>query len=75
METLVTVLVFAPIVGAAIAGLFGRRIGDVPSMAVTTGLLLLSCALSWTVFVQWTWGGLEPFTHTLMRFKIGRAHV
>ncbi|MDD3836591.1 MAG: NADH-quinone oxidoreductase subunit L [Phenylobacterium sp.] len=68
METLVTVLVFAPIVGAAIAGLFGRRIGDVPSMAVTTGLLLLSCALSWTVFVQWTWGGLEPFTHTLMRF-------
>jgi NADH-quinone oxidoreductase subunit L len=68
METLVTVLVFAPIVGAAIAGLFGRRIGDVPSMAVTTGLLLLSCALSWTVFAQWTWGGLEPFTHTLTRF-------
>ncbi|HEY9218966.1 MAG TPA: NADH-quinone oxidoreductase subunit L [Phenylobacterium sp.] len=67
-ETLVTILVFAPIVGAIIAGLFGRRIGDVPSQAITTGLLFLSTALSWTVFSQWTWGGLEPFTVNLAPF-------
>ncbi len=68
METLVTILVFAPLVGAAIAGLFGRRIGDIPSQAVTTGLLFLSCALSWTVFSKWTWGHMEAFTVTLAPF-------
>jgi len=45
-----------------IAGFFGRRIGDIPSQAVTTGLLFFSCAVSWIVFSQWTWGGLEAFT-------------
>ena len=67
-QSLSIVLVFAPLVGAMIAGLFGRRIGDVASQAVTTGLLLLSAALSWTIFAQWTWGGLEPFTLTLLPF-------
>ena len=37
-ETLVTIGVFAPLLGAAIAGFFGRRIGNVASQAVTTGL-------------------------------------
>ena len=46
-QLLVTLLVFAPLLGAIVAGLFGRRIGDVPSMVVTTGLLFLACA----------WGG------------------
>ena len=46
-------------------GLFGRRIGDTASMAVTTGFLMLSAVLSWVVFSQWTWGGLEPFTGDL----------
>ena len=46
----------------------GRKIGDVPSQAFTTGLLFLSCALSWTVFSQWTWGELEPFTVHLAPF-------
>ncbi len=30
-QLLVTLLVFAPLLGAAIAGLFGRRIGDIAS--------------------------------------------
>src|SRR5437588_291138 len=60
----VTIILFGPIIGAAIAGLFGRRIGDVASQSITTGLLFLSCALSWVVFSRWTWGGLEPFTVT-----------
>jgi NADH-quinone oxidoreductase subunit L len=45
------------LLGAAIAGLAGRRIGDVPSMAVTTGLLILSCALGWLTFAQVIGGG------------------
>jgi NADH-quinone oxidoreductase subunit L len=51
-----------------IAGFFGRRIGDVASQAVTTGLLFFSCAISWIVFSQWTWGGLEAFTVRLAPF-------
>ena len=62
LELLVTLGVFAPLLGAAIAGFFGRRIGDIPSQAVTTGLLFFSCAAAWIVFSQWTWGHLEPFT-------------
>ncbi len=68
LELLVTLGVFAPLLGAAIAGFFGRRIGDVPSQAITTGLLFVSCAVAWTVFSQWTWGHLEPFTVTVSPF-------
>jgi NADH-quinone oxidoreductase subunit L len=53
----VTLLVFAPLLGAAIAGLGGRRIGDTAAMAITTGLLFVACALGWTTFIQVIWGG------------------
>jgi len=56
VEPIVTTLVFAPLVGALIAGLFGRRIGDLASQSVTTGLLLLTCGLSWMTFYQVIWG-------------------
>jgi len=56
-QLIVTLLVFAPLLGAAIAGLFGRRIGDTASMAVTTGLLIVTCALGWLTFIQVIWGG------------------
>jgi NADH-quinone oxidoreductase subunit L len=68
LQTLVTLGVFAPLLGAAIAGLFGRRIGDVASQSVTTGLLLFSCAVSWIIFSAHTWGGMETFTLELLPF-------
>ncbi len=40
-----------------VAGLVGRRIGDTPSMVVTTGLLFLACALGWLTFGEVIWGG------------------
>jgi NADH-quinone oxidoreductase subunit L len=67
-ELLVTVLVLAPLLGAAVAGLTGRRIGDIASQSVTTGLLLLACALSWYTFAQQVWGGAAPFTVHLAPF-------
>lgn len=67
-HTLVILGIFAPLLGAAIAGFFGRRIGNIPSQAVTTGLLFFSCAVAWTVFGQWTWGHMEPFTIRLAPF-------
>ncbi len=68
LKLLVTLGVFAPLVGAAIAGLSGRRIGNIASQAVTTGLLFFSCFVAWTVFSAWTWGGLEAFTVRLLPF-------
>ena len=45
-------IVFLPLVGFLIAGLFGRLIGSRPSEVVTTALLFLSCVLSWIAFVD-----------------------
>jgi len=45
-----TAIVFLPLLGALIAGLFGRLIGDKASEFITTALLLISAALSWVVF-------------------------
>ncbi len=55
-QLIVTVLVFAPLLGALVAGLFGKKIGDIPAMAVTTGLLFVACALAWLTFTSLIWG-------------------
>ena len=56
MELTLAVLIFAPLAAAVVAGLFGRRIGDLPSEAVTTGALFLSCGLAWGTFFQTAFG-------------------
>jgi NADH-quinone oxidoreductase subunit L len=45
-----SLIVFLPIIGSAIAGLFGRVIGARASELVTTGLLFVSLALSLVAF-------------------------
>ncbi|MFV0369443.1 MAG: NADH-quinone oxidoreductase subunit L [Hyphomicrobiaceae bacterium] len=45
-------IVFLPLLGAIIAGFFGRAIGDRPSEIITTGFLMISMVLSWFVFMQ-----------------------
>src|ERR1700736_1968340 len=45
-------IVFLPLLGCAIAGLFGRLIGARPSELVTTVLLFAAMVLSWIGFVQ-----------------------
>ena len=47
-----TAIVFLPLLGALIAGLFGRVIGPRPSELVTTGFLITAAVLSWVVFVD-----------------------
>ena len=68
LQTLVTLGVFAPLLGAAIVGLSGRRLGNVISQSITTGLLFASCAVAWIVFSQHTWGHMAPFTVELLPF-------
>ncbi|QIE54248.1 NADH-quinone oxidoreductase subunit L [Pikeienuella piscinae] len=48
------IILFAPLLGALVAGLFGRAIGEKMAMAIPTALLFLTALLSWIVF----------FTHT-----------
>ena len=46
------VILFAPLIGALIAGFGWRIIGDKGAQWLTTGLLFLSMLLSWVVFLQ-----------------------
>ncbi|NDH73933.1 MAG: NADH-quinone oxidoreductase subunit L [Rhodobacteraceae bacterium] len=46
------IILFAPLVGAIIAGFGWRQIGEKGAMYVTTGLLFLACLLSWIVFLN-----------------------
>ena len=39
-------IVFLPLIGALIAGLFGRVIGDRPSEIVTTALMMTAAVLA-----------------------------
>jgi len=73
-DLIVETIVLAPLLGAIIAGLTGRRIGDIASQAVTTGLLLLSCALAWYVFGQVASGGWDkPFiAHIAPFIQVGK---
>ncbi|GJD50474.1 NADH-quinone oxidoreductase subunit L [Methylobacterium crusticola] len=45
-------IVFLPLIGALVAGLFGRRIGPKASEAVTTGILFFVALLSWVAFFE-----------------------
>jgi NADH-quinone oxidoreductase subunit L len=45
-----TLIVFLPLLGAALAGFFGRFLGDRGSQVVSCGLLIFSALLSWVVF-------------------------
>ena len=61
-----TTILLAPLVGAVLAGLFGRALGDRGAMLVTTGLLFLACLLSWAAFL--TFDPEAPRVITLMRW-------
>ena len=47
-----TILLFAPLVGALIAGFGHGVIGDKAAQVLTTALLFLSAILSWAVFLS-----------------------
>ena len=54
--------VILPLIGAVIAGLFGRFVGDRGAQLVTCGLMLLATALSVPIFVDVALGGAERHT-------------
>src|SRR5471032_3341616 len=52
MDLAIKLIVFLPLVAAAIAGLFCRLIGDKPAQIVTCAALLIAAALSIFVFIH-----------------------
>ena len=46
-----SIILFAPLIGALIAGFGWRLIGETAAQWVTTGILFLACLLSWIVFL------------------------
>ena len=61
-------IVFLPLVGFLIAGLFGRSIGAKASEVVTSGLLVIAALLSWIAFFQVGYSEGEPFTVPVLNF-------
>jgi len=67
------IIVFGPLIGAIIAGMAGTRfmggkLGEKPSMAITTGLLFVSAILSWYAFIQVGIKNIEPGTINVLRW-------
>lgn len=56
-----TIVLFAPLLGAIIAGLFWRAIGEKPAQVVATALLFVSAILSWVIFLTHD-GGVQQIT-------------
>ena len=53
-------IVFLPLIGFLVAGIFGRVIGARASEIVTTSLLIVSAILSWVAFFQVGFSDAEP---------------
>ncbi|QLF70114.1 NADH-quinone oxidoreductase subunit L [Peteryoungia desertarenae] len=64
-------IVFLPLIGFLIAGLFGRQIGAKASEYITTGLMVIVAILSWIVFINVGFGhheGSEVIKVTVLRW-------
>ncbi|MFN3855454.1 MAG: NADH-quinone oxidoreductase subunit L, partial [Phreatobacter sp.] len=68
-------IVFLPLVGFLIAGLFGRAIGARASEIVTTSLLGISALLSWVAFYQVGYAGQSTTVELLRWIHAGTLDV
>ncbi|OYW47360.1 MAG: NADH-quinone oxidoreductase subunit L [Novosphingobium sp. 12-63-9] len=68
----ILIIVFLPLLAAIVAGLGNKKLGFVPSKAITTGALFISCALSWPIFISFLSGSAqESVTPVLNWVKSG----
>ena len=61
-------IVFLPLLGFLIAGLFGRSIGAKASEYVTSGLMVIVAILSWIAFFTVAFADTQAFSVPVMRF-------
>ena len=56
---MIEAIVFFPLIGALVAGLFGRQLGARSSEIITSLLLVAAALLSWIVFFQFGFVGSQ----------------
>ncbi|EHK56614.1 NADH-quinone oxidoreductase subunit L [Allomesorhizobium alhagi] len=61
-------IVFLPLLGFLIVGLFGTSLGAKASEYITSGFLVISAVLSWVAFFAVGFGDTEVFTVPVLRF-------
>ncbi|MDH3979554.1 MAG: NADH-quinone oxidoreductase subunit L [Gammaproteobacteria bacterium] len=73
MEQIYLAIPLAPLLGAIIAGLFGRVIGRVGAHTVTILGVGASCVLSLYVLKQFVWGGAETYNATVYTWMVSEG--
>ena len=68
---LIKLIVFLPLIGAIISGLFSKQISDKFSQIFNSSLLLLSAIFSTIVFFQYGVAGIEENVHIVNWMSIG----
>ncbi len=68
MKSIYLLVVLAPLLGAAVAGLAGHVIGRNNAHRLTVGAVAISALLSLFVLYQHVWGGVGPFNETIYRW-------
>jgi NADH-quinone oxidoreductase subunit L len=68
MNTIIQAIVFLPLIGFLIAGLFGTSIGAKASEYVTSGFMIIVAVLSWIVFFNVAIGETEMIKVMVMRW-------
>ncbi|MEP9396162.1 NADH-quinone oxidoreductase subunit L [Mesorhizobium sp. KR2-14] len=61
-------IVFLPLLGFLIVGLFGTSLGAKASEYITSGFLVIAAVLSWVAFFSVGFGTTEAFSVPLLRF-------
>jgi NADH-quinone oxidoreductase subunit L len=64
------IIVFLPLLAAAIAGLSNKSFGMTLPKVVTTGALFVACALSWPIFIAYLGGHAEPSVSPVFRWMV-----
>ena len=73
-KTLLLVIVLAPLLGAIVAGLFGRQVGRAGAHCITIAGVTISCGLSMWVLYQLVWGGGTVFNQNIYTwFQVGNV--
>lgn len=61
-------IIFLPLIGFLIAGLFAKSIGSKGCEYITTGLMIVSTILSWVAFLSYGYSDAEPFTIPVLQW-------
>ena len=70
MDTVYLIIVLAPLLGAVIAGLFGRQVGRVGAHSVTIFGVAVSFVLSVVVFYAHVFGGTPVYNETVYTWMV-----